>query len=79
MKSSLFFPFPFVFLAPKHDSDNTNTHTSVYIYRERERERERERVLGGDIESARGLGSAIPKNDGDTGQLVHELLAIVGV
>jgi hypothetical protein len=51
----------------------------IYIYIERERERERERVLGRDIESARGLRSAIPKNDGNTVQLVHELLAIVGV
>ena len=41
--------------------------------------KERERVLGGDVEGARGNRKAIPENDGDRVLYVHELLAVIGV
>ena len=53
------------------DSHNIYTYIS--------RERVRERVLGGDVESARGNRNAIPENDGDRVLYVHELLAVIGV
>lgn len=40
---------------------------------------EEKEILGGNVESARGLRRVIGENNGNAGLNVHELLAVIGI